>query len=201
MITRVRASFFDQPVPDRPSFLMDPGRLGVFLIAVEAVTGGLLALYYRPSPEAAFASVKVVANSVTLGWLVRSVHLVAGNAVVVLAALLVCRAFFRRRFLGPHGRGAWLLTTGFFLLMLAFLFTGTALPWDQFAYWRTVVSANLIEETPIVGPWMADVLRGGSDVTGLTLVRLYAAHAVLMPWIAVWIIVRMRRLLKRGAAA
>jgi len=195
------SSFFEQPVPERQSFLTDPGRLAVFLFAIEAVTGALLALYYRPAPEAAFASVQLVANAVSMGWLIRSVHLVAGNAVVGLAALLVVRAFFGRRFLGTLGRRAWLLTTAFFLLMLAFLFTGAALPWDQVAYWRTVVSANLVAETPLVGSWLADVLRGGGDVTGLTLVRLYAAHALLLPWVAVWTILRMRRLLKRWATA
>ena len=194
-LTRV----LDHPVVAHRTFLSDPGRTAVFLFGVEVVTGALLALYYRPAPEAAFASVQLISNSVRFGWLVRSVHLAAGHAIVLLAAYLVARAYFRRAFLGPRGLGGWLLTVGFFLLMLAFFFTGEALPWDQDAYWRATVTAHLVADTPVVGPWVAGVLRGGSDMTGATLVRLYAAHALVMPWIAYWAIQRMRGLMRRGA--
>lgn len=193
------AQVLDRPVVLRRTFLSDPARIAVFLFGVEVVTGALLALYYRPAPEAAFASVQLISNAVTFGWLVRSVHLAAGNAIVLLAAYLVARAFFRRAFLGPRGFGGWLLTVGFFLLMLAFFFTGEALPWDQEAYWRATVTAHLVADTPVVGPWVAGVLRGGPDMTGVTLVRLYAAHALVMPWVAWWMILRMRQLLRRGA--
>jgi len=189
----------DQPVLARRTFLSDPGQTAVFLFGVEVVTGALLALYYRPAPEAAFSSVQLISNAVTFGWLVRSVHLAAGNVTVLLAAYLVVRAFFRRAFLGPRGLGGWMLTVGFFLLMLAFYFTGEALPWDQEAYWRATVTANLVADTPVVGPWIAGVLRGGTDMSGVALVRLYAAHAILMPWIAYWTIRKMRELMRRGA--
>lgn len=189
----------DRPIVAHRTFLSDPGRAAVFLFGVEVVTGGLLALYYRPAPEAAFASVQLISNAVTFGWLVRSVHLAAGNVLVLLAAYLVLRAYFRRAFLGPRGFGGWALTVGFLLLMLAFAFTGEALPWDQDAYWRTTVTAHLVADTPIVGSWLAGVLRGGPDMTGGTLVRLYAAHALVMPWVAVWMIRKMRGLMRRGA--
>ncbi len=192
-------AFLDRPVVEHRTFLSDPGRVAVFLFGIEVVTGALLALYYRPAPEAAFASVQLISNAVTLGWLVRSLHLVAANCLVVLAALLLIRAFFRRAFLGPRGFSGWLLTVGFLLLMLAFFFTGEALPWDQDAYWRTTVTAHLVADTPVVGPWIAGVLRGGDDVSGVTLIRLYAAHALLMPWAAYWVIHRMRALMRRGA--
>lgn len=191
--------FLDRPVVLRRTFLSDPGRTAVFLFGVEVVTGALLALYYRPAQEAAFSSVQLISNAVTFGWLVRSVHLAAGHAIVLLAGFLVARAFLRRAFLGPRGMGGWLLTVGFFLLMLAFYFTGEALPWDQEAYWRATVTAHLVADTPLIGPWVAGVLRGGPDMTGVTLVRLYAAHALLMPWIAYWMIHKMRELLRRGA--
>jgi quinol-cytochrome oxidoreductase complex cytochrome b subunit len=193
------STVLDMPVLARKSFLTDVGRVGVFLFGVEVVTGSLLALYYRPAPEAAFESVQFVSNDVTFGWLVRSVHLAAGHAIVVLAAALVLRAFLRRTFLERRGAASWLVTVAFFLSMLAFFFTGEALPWDQVAYWRTVVTANLVDATPVVGPWIAGVLRGGTDVTGLTLVRLYAAHALVLPWVTFWLILRMRNLLRAGA--
>jgi len=192
-------SILDRPIVTHPTFLSDPGRAAVFLFGVEVVTGALLALYYRPAPESAFASVQLISNAVMFGWLVRSVHLVAASCIVVLAAALVARAFFRRAFLGPRGFGGWLLTVGFLLLMLAFFFTGELLPWDQDAYWRTTVTAHLVADTPVIGHWIAGVLRGGDDVSGVTLIRLYAAHALLMPWAAYWTIHRMRQLLRRGA--
>lgn len=193
------ARVLDRPIVARRTFLSDPGRTAVFLFGVEVVTGALLALYYRPAPEAAFSSVQLISNSVLFGWLVRSVHLAAGHVLVLLAWYLVARAFFRRAFLGPSGVGGWLLTVGFLLLMLAFYFTGEALPWDQEAYWRATVTAHLVADTPIVGPWVAGVLRGGPEMTGVTLVRLYAAHALVMPWAAYWMIRKMRELMRKGA--
>lgn len=181
----------------RPIFL-DLGRLSVFLFCVLVATGALLTLYYRPSPEGAFESIVTITNSVHLGWLVRSLHRVSGHAMVVLAAVYTMRGYFRRLFLKERGPAAWRISALFAFVCLAFLLTGESLPWNQRAYWQTVVNANLIAQIPFVGGWLADTLRGGPQVSGLTVVRLYALHALLLPWIAFGLLVLARDLRKRG---
>ena len=60
-------------------------------------------------------------------------------------------------------------------------FTGYLLPWDQTAYWASVVGINLNGTAPILGPWLAQFLRGGQDITGETLTRFYSMHMLLIP--------------------
>ena len=43
-------------------------------------------------------------------------------------------------------------------------FTGYLLPWDQTAYWATVVGINLNGTAPFAGPWLAQFLAGGPEI-------------------------------------
>lgn len=203
-MTGLRASvsgFLARPAERRRVLFLDLGRLSVFLFGVLVATGALLALYYRPSPEGAFESLVTVTNSVHLGWFVRSLHRAAGHAMVLLVGIYILRGFFKRLFLGPRGPAAWRISVAFGFVCLAFLLTGESLPWTQSAYWQTVVNANLISEIPLVGNWLADLVRGGPQVSGLTVVRLFAFHALLLPWIAFGLLVLARDLRRRGELA
>lgn len=195
---RVR-TWLDSPVAVTEPFVRDIRRLAVFLFCVEIVTGALLALYYRPSPEGAYQSLAVLNNTVPFGWFVRSLHLAAGHALVAVTVLWAFRAFFQRRFLGPHGAQRWSLIAGFVLVTVAFLLTGEALPWNQQAYWSTVVTSNLVSDVPVVGHRLATIFRGGETVGGATVVRIYAIHALLLPWIAFALLVVAQRYRRRGA--
>ncbi len=190
-----------RPVPHRRMLFLDLGRLGVFLFGVLVATGALLALYYRPSADGAFPSLVSVTTSVSFGWFVRSLHRVTGHALVALCVIYVLRGYFRRLFLGPRGPSAWRISVGFGFVCLVFLLTGEALPWNQSSYWQTVVNSNLLERIPLVGGWLAEVVRGGPSVHSLTLVRLYAFHALLLPWLAFGLLVLARDLRRRGDMA
>ena len=69
------------------------------------------------------------------------------------------------------------------MLVLAMLegFTGYLLPWDQTAYWATVVGINLNATAPIAGPFLSDFLRGGAEIGGETLARFYSLHMLVLP--------------------
>jgi len=60
-------------------------------------------------------------------------------------------------------------------------FTGYLLPWDQTAYWATVVGINLNGTAPFLGPWLAQFLRGGQVISGYTLTRFYSLHMLVIP--------------------
>ena len=198
MIGSALRAWMSRPTAPRESLLRDLGRLAVLLFGVEVVTGSLLALYYEPVPEAAYRSVGTITGTVTLGWLVRSLHHVTGHALLVVVALFLARAFLLRSFLRPAGRRAWVLAVGLLFLAIAFLMTGSALPWDQEAYWRTVITANLVSGIPLLGGWLADVFRGGPEVSGTTLVRLFALHGLVFPWLAFGGLLLARRFRRQG---
>lgn len=67
------------------------------------------------------------------------------------------------------------------LMVLGFGFTGYLLPWDQKAYWATVVGTNVAGDIPVIGGFLAGLLRGGPNVSGLTLTRFYSVHVLLLP--------------------
>jgi menaquinol-cytochrome c reductase cytochrome b subunit len=75
----------------------------------------------------------------------------------------------------------WIL--GVLILALGMMegFTGYLLPWDQTAYWATVVGINLQATGPFVGPFLTPVLAGGADIGSDTLARFYAIHMLLIP--------------------
>jgi quinol-cytochrome oxidoreductase complex cytochrome b subunit len=70
---------------------------------------------------------------------------------------------------------------GLLILVLGFGFTGYLLPWDQKAYWATTVGTRIAEVTPIVGHWILLVLRGGEELTAVTLARFYGMHVWALP--------------------
>jgi menaquinol-cytochrome c reductase cytochrome b subunit len=72
--------------------------------------------------------------------------------------------------------GVLLLATGMFEG-----FTGYLLPWDQTAYWASVVGININGTGPFVGPFLASFLRGGAEIGPDMLARFYALHMLLIP--------------------
>ena len=60
-------------------------------------------------------------------------------------------------------------------------FTGYLLPWDQTAYWATVVGINLNGTAPFLGPFLAQFLQGGSEIGADTLTRFYSLHMLVLP--------------------
>ena len=72
--------------------------------------------------------------------------------------------------------GVLLLATGLFEGL-----TGYLLPFDQTAYWATVVAININGTAPFVGPFLASLLRGGAEIGPDTLARFYSLHMLVVP--------------------
>ena len=69
------------------------------------------------------------------------------------------------------------------LLALGMLegFTGYLLPWDQTAYWATVVGINLNGTMPVIGPFLAQFLGGGAEIGADALSKFYSLHMLVIP--------------------
>jgi ubiquinol-cytochrome c reductase cytochrome b subunit len=150
------------------------------LFAVQAVTGMILAFYYNPSPEQAYTSINFIMNDVAMGGILRGIHHWGASAMVILVFIHLASNFFSGAFKAPR-EVTWIIGIALFLLTLGFGFTGYLLPWDQKAYWATVVSANIPRDIPLVGKFIARLMLGGDTVSGLTLTRFYAIHTLLLP--------------------
>jgi len=60
-------------------------------------------------------------------------------------------------------------------------FTGYLLPWNQRAYWATTVGTQIAGSVPVVGDLILKALRGGPDLSALTLQRFFSAHIWMLP--------------------
>ena len=156
------------------------GGIALFLFGIQVVTGTLLALYYKPTPEAAYKSVQLVTSDVSFGWLIRSLHHWAANLMILFVILHLARVFVQAAYKYPR-EITWLIGSGLLLVTLAFGFTGYLLPWDQRAYWATVVGTEIAGGVPIVGDMLLQLLRGGADVTGDTMSRFFGIHVLVLP--------------------
>ena len=156
------------------------GGIALFLFGIQVVTGTLLALYYKPTPEAAYESVQFITSDVSFGWLIRSLHHWAANLMILFVVLHLLRVFFQAAYKFPR-EVTWVVGCGLLLLTLGFGFTGYLLPWDQRAYWATVVGTEIAGGVPVIGESLLLLLRGGSDVSGATMSRFFGIHVLVLP--------------------
>lgn len=174
--------FLSYPVPlyVHRSVLYSLGGLTLISFLLQVATGILLSFYYDPSPQAAYDSVDYITYQVPLGWLIRGLHYYNASAIVVLITLHMLRTFFCSAYKKPR-EITWLSGVLLLLLTLSFAFTGYLLPWDQRGYWATKVGTEIAGSAPLVGGWIAQLLRGGPMLGQMTLTRFYVVHILLLP--------------------
>ncbi len=156
------------------------GSATLFVAINQIVTGILLTIFYVPSPQDAYDSVRYITNTVTLGWLIRGLHHWGASAMVVLAVAHMLRVIIHGAYKYPR-EVTWITGVALLLIVIAFGFTGYLLPWDQKAYWATTVGTRIVEVTPIIGDWLLRLLRGGTELSGVTLTRFFGVHVWVLP--------------------
>jgi quinol-cytochrome oxidoreductase complex cytochrome b subunit len=67
------------------------------------------------------------------------------------------------------------------LVTVGFGFTGYLLPWDQKAFWATTVGTRIAGTPPGIGDFTLRVMRGGEDLTAVTLARFFGVHVWVLP--------------------
>jgi quinol-cytochrome oxidoreductase complex cytochrome b subunit len=172
----------DKPVPGWINYFYCFGGLTFTLFIVQILTGLLLSVHYTPSEAEAYKSIQHLHLNVPLGHLLRSVHYWAANLMVVMVTLHMIRVFITGSYKNPRELN-WIAGTLLLLMTLGFGFTGYLLPWDQKAYWATVIGTNMLGSVPFIGPALAAFVRGGAEVSGQTLLRFYSMHLLWFPLI------------------
>ena len=172
--------FLYKELPSNPGWSATLGSLCALLFAVMAVSGMFLAMYYNPSPDKAYQSIDYITNEVPLGSVLRGIHHWGAGAMVLAVLAHLATVFFYGSFKAPREL-TWIVGVCLLLATLGLGFTGYLLPWDQKAYWATVVSANIPREIPVVGDLLTRLLLGGEGVSGLTLTRFYSIHMLVLP--------------------
>ena len=154
--------------------------IAILTLAIVAVTSGILiAFNYQPAAGDAYNSLTNLNRSLPYGWLIYSLHDLAGNGIIVVALFQIIVLFLGRQF-----RRSWLTTwISGILLTLATIglgWTAMILGWNQLGYWRLNVELNIIESIPVAGVFIRNLLTGGGGINTTTIVHFYTLHSYVL---------------------
>jgi len=156
------------------------GSATLFLAVTQVVTGILLTIYYAPTPDHAYDSVQYITTQVPAGWFIRGLHHWGASAMVVLTVLHMLRVLLHGAYKYPREL-TWFTGVGLLLIVVGFGFTGYLLPWDQKAYWATTVGTRIAATTPVIGHSIMRIIRGGEELSAVTLARFFGVHVWFLP--------------------
>lgn len=177
------------------------GSATLFVATLQIVTGILLTIYYVPTPDHAYDSVIYITTQLPAGWFIRGLHHWGASAMVILTALHLLRVFFYGAYKYPR-EVTWLTGVVLLLVVVGFGFTGYLLPWDQKAYWATTVGTRIAGVAPGVGEWILRIMRGGDDLSAVTLARFFGAHVWVLPAaLLMLIVIHMYLVIRIGISA
>ena len=193
---KLRHHALEEPLPAGTGWWFTLGSVLLFGLSVQVLTGIGLALFYAPTPDHAWDSVRYITTGVRGGAFLRGLHHWGASVVVVAALVHLARVVFFGSYRKPR-EANWIVGLILLQVILAFGLTGYLLPWDQRAYWATVVAINISKLTPGLGELVASLLRGGADIGALTLTRWYAIHVMVLPLTLLTLVVAHLYLMRR----
>jgi len=170
----------DEPLPEGVGWTHVFGSISLFLFILQAATGIFISMFYAPTPEAAHLSVSYIQNELFLGAFVRGLHHWGSSFFVVFTVVHLLRTFIYSAYKYPREL-TWIFGVILFNLVLAFGLTGYLLPWDQKAYWATVVTLNIAGTAPLFGDVIQKILQGGEVIGAVTLTHFYSLHVIVLP--------------------
>ena len=189
--------FLFRNVPGDTSWLQTLGSSLLIVFVLQATTGVLLAMYYQPNPDTAFASIRYITDEATLGWLIRGMHKWGSSMFVILLFLHMGRVFLMGSYKYPREM-TWVTGALLFLMVTFMSLTGYLLVFDQRAYWASVVAININGTAPILGPFIAEFLKVGPEFSQHTLSRFYSLHMLAVPGgimafigLHLWLVIRL----------
>lgn len=170
--------FVDFPIPRNLNYWYTFGGILSFCLAVQIITGVVLAMHYVADETLAFKSVEHIMRDVNWGWLLRYTHAVGASMFFVAVYLHMIRGLYYGSYKAPR-EILWILGVIIFLLMMATAFMGYTLPWGQMSFWGVTVITNLFSAIPVVGESIVQWIWGGYSVNNATLNRMFALHYLL----------------------
>ncbi len=191
---------FDRKVP-KVNWWFTLGSASLFLFIMQGVTGVFLSVYYVPDPSKAYDSIQYIMTGVTFGWLIRGIHHWGASLMVIFVFIHMLRTFFMGAYKFPREL-TWLTGVILLLATLGMGFTGYLLPWNQRAYWATTVGTAIAGTVPVIGDFILRVLRGGNDLSAVTLARFFSVHIWFLPVVILGLIsVHMYLIIRLGISS
>ncbi|OGI42118.1 MAG: cytochrome B [Candidatus Muproteobacteria bacterium RBG_16_65_31] len=156
------------------------GSLALLALVIQILTGIFLTMHYKPDTGLAFASVEYIMRDVDWGWLIRYMHSTGASMFFIVIYLHMFRALLYGSFKGPREL-LWIIGMVLYVALMAEAFMGYLLPWGNMSYWGAQVIISLFDAVPLIGPPLAEWVRGDFVISDATLNRFFAFHVILIP--------------------
>jgi ubiquinol-cytochrome c reductase cytochrome b subunit len=173
--------FLYEEIPASSGWHQVFGSVALFLFMVQAFTGIMLAFNYAPTPGEAYNSLRYILTELTAGRLIRGLHHWGASMMIVVVGLHLVQVALYGAYKKPR-ESTWIVGVVLLLVTLAFGLTGYLLPWDNRAYWGTMVTTQIAGSAPILGPYITRLMGAGAGgVSVVTFARFYALHVTILP--------------------
>jgi ubiquinol-cytochrome c reductase cytochrome b subunit len=172
--------FMNEEIPASAGWHQVFGSVALFSFMVQMFTGILLAFNYAPTPGEAWNSVRYIMTELTGGAIIRGLHHWGASMMIVVVVLHMVQAFLWGAYKRPR-EATWMVGVVLLLLTFAYGLTGYLLPWDNRAYWGTVVATQIGASAPGMGPYVTRLLGAENGIGVATFARFYAVHVLLLP--------------------
>jgi len=166
------------PTPKNLNWMWIWGIVLTFCLALQIVTGIVLAMHYTPHVDMAFASVEHIMRDVNGGYMIRYLHMNGASLFFFAVYLHIFRGLFYGSYKAPR-EVTWIIGMIIYLLMIATGFMGYVLPWGQMSFWGATVITGLFGAIPGIGESLQTLLLGGPAVDNATLNRFFSLHYLL----------------------
>jgi len=175
------------PVPRNLNYFWNFGVLAGAALAVQIITGIVLAMHYAANGAVAFDSVERIMRDVPSGWFIRYAHANGASMFFIVVYTHIARGIYYGSYKAPREM-VWLLGVVIFLLMMATAFMGYVLPWGQMSFWGAQVITGFFSAIPGVGETIRVWLLGGYAPDNAALNRFFSLH-YLLPFVIAGVIV------------
>src|SRR6185312_2905417 len=153
----------DYPTPKNLNYWWTFGGILATMLAIQILTGIVLAMHYTPQQNLAFDSVELIKRDVNYGRFIQSVHETGATMFFFAVYIHIFRGLYFGSYKAPR-EILWMLGVLIFLLMMATAFMGYVLPWGQMSFWAATVITNIFDAIPVIGDPLLSLLRGGFAV-------------------------------------
>ena len=188
------------------------GGLSFFAYIVLTITGIYLGFYYVPNGDfivdpdtgertsRAYQSMELIMTQVSFGYIIRAVHHWSAHFMVASVFLHMMRVYFVGAYRNPREIN-WMLGSILLMITIFFGYTGYLLPWDELGFAAGSIGLEMATSIPAMGPLIAQIVFGGTQLTGDTITRMYWLHIFVLPLIGtILIIIHMALVWIQGEA-
>ncbi len=175
------------PVPRNLNYFWNFGVLAGMFLAIQLVSGIVLAMHYAANAGIAFDSVEHIMRDVNAGWFIRYAHANGASMFLAVVYVHIARGLWYGSYKAPREM-VWLLGVVIFLLMMATAFMGYVLPWGQMSFWGAQVITGFFSAIPCVGETIRVWLLGGFAPDNAALNRFFSLH-YLLPFVILGVVI------------